>query len=238
MSESGAQEVERRVRLLRRRGDAFIAAAAESGQEDQAQDAYSAYRGALAIVEDWLTGASSASGDSAAVPGDDQAVADTANMLGIRGGLYRRLHEPSRALGSYREGAAIETTRGLPATYNRTNAIKLALIAGDRTLAQLHDELLELRRALERRLATDERATDDAWLWADLGDIHLLLGDDAEAMAAYQTFADKARSTSPASTLSLMREVEAAMVARGDPAADRIAMALGRAQQVLGRWPR
>jgi tetratricopeptide (TPR) repeat protein len=232
MTRATAREAERNVRLLRSRGDAL----ARSGRVGEASDAY---RGGLAIVEDWLAGSPAAGGHDRSAPADDRVVAaDTANLLGIRGGLFRRLGELDRALDSYRKGAQIEAVRGLPATYNRANAIKLALIIDDRkdrtTLAQLHEELVELRRALEQRLTTDERATDDAWLWADLGDVRLLLGDDEEATAAYRTYSGKARSTSPASTLSLIREVVTALRDHRDPAADRVASSLKKVEQVLG----
>ena len=80
------------------------------------------------------------------------------------------------ALESYRRGARIETKYELSSTYNRTNALKLALITGTATVAQERDALVELRDVLDRRLAADVQAADDAWLWADLGDVTLLLG--------------------------------------------------------------
>lgn len=216
ISERIAQEAEREVQLLRCRGDALV----RSGRVDEAM---MAYRDALAVVEDWL----------AAPFAEEHIPAEMANLLGIKGGLHRRLGEVDQALGSYRRGAEIETTQDLLGTYNRANVIKLALIADEHTLADLRDELLDLRRALERRFATDERATDDAWLWADLGDVRLLLGDDAQATAAYRTFADKARSTSPVSTLSVIKECAAAMLAHDDPAGERVASSVAAVEQVL-----
>jgi len=86
----------------------------------------------------------------------------------------------------------------------------------------LQEELVALSEALERRLSTDERAADDAWLWADLGDVRLLLDDEDGAVAAYRTFGAKARTDSPTSTLAVLRQIADALAAHGDGAAARL----------------
>lgn len=96
---------------------------------------------------------------------------------------------------SYRAGAAVERTFDLPATYNRANTIKLGLQAGAFTLDEAQAQLRELREVLERKLAADERAADDAWLWADLADCRLLLGDVEQATEAYLIFVQMVRSS-------------------------------------------
>jgi tetratricopeptide (TPR) repeat protein len=215
-------EIKRRVKLLRIRGDAYR----KDGQEDKARECY---RQAVAILEDEL--AELAAGTTL---DNGRWAEEMADSLGSRGGLLNRLGELDQSLDSYQRGAAVETAASLTSTYNRANAIKLAIVAGRRTLSELDDDLGSLRRVLERRIATDERATDGAWLFADLGDVLLLLGDDAQAAQAYQAFAGKGQSSSPASTLSTIREVAAALTLHGDPAAERVNASLGSVQQVLG----
>jgi tetratricopeptide (TPR) repeat protein len=211
-----AEQVSTRVARFRSQGDAHAA-------QGRTEAAHESWRKALAAVAGWLA-------DPAA---EQAAPAELANFLGIRGGLERRLGEIDHALKSYRSGARIEEDNDLPATYNRVNAIKLALIAADRTVADLQTDLVRLRDALQLRFESDDAAKDDAWLWADLGDVHLLLGEDAEAAAAYRIFAAKAQSTSPGSTLRVIGEVMAALEENGDPSAARIARSIGDVQRVL-----
>jgi hypothetical protein len=137
------------------------------------------------------------------------------------------------ALRSYRRGARIETAFNLPETYNRSNALKLALITGEATLEEERDDLIALRDVLERRLATDEHAADDAWLWADLGDTALLLGEERPAISAYTTFVEKARTDSPAATLSVLRTVVEALKAHKDQNAPVVEAAIDRVEALL-----
>jgi predicted negative regulator of RcsB-dependent stress response len=212
-----AEQVSARVARLRSQGDAHAS-------QGRAEEAHVSWRKALGLVEAWVDDP---------LADESHNPAEQANFLGIRGGLERRLGEVGRALDSYRRGALIESAADLPATYNRVNAVKLALIADDRTVSDIHHELVELREALQRRFERDDSAKDDAWLWADLGDVQLLLGEEAEAAAAYRTFADKAQSTSPESTLRVIKEVAAALRVNGDSAAGRIGRSVVDMQRVL-----
>lgn len=115
----------------------------------------------------------------------------------------------------------------------RANALKLALITGTATVAEERDALVELRDVLDRRLAADVQAADDAWLWADLGDVTLLLGDERKALSAYMTFAEKARTRSPASTLNVLRGLVAALNAHDDPDASAVGAAADRVEAQL-----
>ena len=86
---------------------------------------------------------------------------------------------------------------------------------------------------LTERLQQDEQAADDAWLWADLGDVRLLQGDVAGAEEAYGAFRRKATSSSPSSTLSMLDDVAAALVRHADPAAAEVRAAVERVRPVL-----
>jgi tetratricopeptide (TPR) repeat protein len=221
-------DILRTVTLYRRKGDA----AARRGDDREAEQAWNTGLSASEEAFDALSithrlepvQAQSLDADAAAV---------AAELLGVRGGLLRRLGRESDALESYRDGALLEKEHDLPQTYDRTNAIKLALIVGDTTLAQLHDELTSLQKVLERRLSTDERAADDAWLWADLGDVRLLLGDVQGAASAYRDFVAKARTESPVSTLTVLKEIADVLCAHGDPDAARMTADLDKIEMLL-----
>jgi hypothetical protein len=223
------EELDRAVRLQRQKGDALA-----KRNSDRAIEAYRVAKNHAdeALV---LLGV-----DPSAGPAPDRTVAaDAAEWLGLRGGLLLRIggldeHGALReALDSYRLGARFEQEWDLAGTYNRANAVKLALITGEATLEEEQEELRTLRQVLEQRLATDEQAADDAWLWADLGDAFFLTGDEQRALAAYTTFANKARTDSPAATLRVLREVVDALKAHHDPGASGVEKALATLETVL-----
>lgn len=207
------------VQRLRSKGDALR-------RSERVDEANAQYGRALELVQTRLR-----EPEAAGNP------AERANLLGMRGGLQRRLGDSAAALASYRLGADTEAANDLRSTYNRTNALKLELITDDpepKRLAELTPDLQDLRRVLALGTTTDPEVTDDAWSWADLGDVHLLLGDDAAAVEAYRRFADKAKSTSPAITLRVIKEVAAAMRSHDDPDADRVTASVQAAERVLG----
>jgi tetratricopeptide (TPR) repeat protein len=223
------QDILRNVTLQRRKGDAL----ARAGRVDAAKQAYEL---AVSLLDGALEGIpiSGVEQDSPSTGPNVSMAADAADMFGIKGGLLRRMGRLAGALESYRRGAEIEYGHDLPATYNRVNAIKLALIMGASSINDLRDDMQRLRAALEGRLSTDERVADDAWAWADLGDVRLLLGDDLEAASAYRTFAAKARTDSPTTTLSVLRQLVSALEAHGDQDAARIMASLSRVEGLLG----
>src|SRR6266545_2139598 len=153
-----------------------------------------------------------------------------ADLLGSRGGLLRRLNREEEALQTYLAGAEIERKYSLKVTYNRLNAIKLSLLSGKATLRDEHPYLLELCDTLEKRLTTDEQAADDAWLWADLGDCRLLLGDTQGAEEAYRVFVQKAETRSPSTTFAVLRDIAQALLAADDPKAEQLKIALQRVE--------
>jgi tetratricopeptide (TPR) repeat protein len=205
--------------LVRQRGDVL------RGQ-DQPETAEAEYRAGIRRI-DHFRAARAAAG--VALPAADQA-----ELLGIRGGLFRRCGQLRDALASYEDGAKWEQNANLASTYNRTNAIKLGLRVGDR-LAALRATIDDTEAALTRRLQQDERAADDAWAWADLGDVRLLQGDVAGAEEAYAAFTRKATSSSPASTLSALEQVAEDLDHHGDPAARDVRAAVERVRPLLSR---
>lgn len=225
---SRARDLLRTVTLYRRKGDA-------AARRDDHQEAERAWNTGLAVSEevfDVLSITPELEPTRAQSLDADVAV-EAAELLGVRGGMLRRLGRAPDALKSYRKGALVERSHELLQTYNRANAIKYTLIDGDKTLAQLHDELTEFQEWLNRRVSTDERAADESWLWADLGDIRLLLGDDQGAESAYQNFVEKARSDSPISTLAVLKEIVAALYENGDPDSARVADSLASVEPII-----
>lgn len=219
ISERLKNELIRGVTLQRRQGDALK----NAGESDEAKKAYQI---GLAMLDEEL--AKRKWHDT-----ERKNSSDLADLLGARGGMLRRLGRVHDALSSYREGGELEKVYKLPVTYNRANRIKLALIAGEATLAILQDEMREVRDVLKVRLHGDERAADDAWPWADLGDVLLLLGNNEEAEEAYRTFATKASSESPMTTVTVLREIVDAVRSHGDPDAERLATAVAKIEQIF-----
>jgi hypothetical protein len=211
------RDVVRTVTMHRRKGDAL----ARTGNEPAAMRAY---QDALRVVGDALMETR---------PDSPNFDVNRAELLGTQGGLLRRAGRMREALESYRRGAAHEIASGSAVTYNRVNAIKLALIAGDQTVSGLQPDLEDVQRSLEERLSVDQRAADDGWLWADLGDVRLLRGDPDGAARAYRSFAAKATSGSPSSTLSVLDEIVKALNLHGDESAVQVADSVKRMKRVF-----
>jgi tetratricopeptide (TPR) repeat protein len=214
---------------------------------DRANEAREAYLIALQYLDQALddtssqvgqpTGAPSPRGTAHNAPG--AAVwADYAELFGMRGGVLRRLGRLLDALESYRRGAEIERRWNLAATYNRGNAVKLSLISGESTVADAREDLLALRNSIETTLTNDPVAAQDAWMWADLGDTQLLLGDYLAAADAYREFIAKARTDSPTTMFSVLYEIAAALRNNHDPDVGRVAGDLDRVVKLLRRPPR
>jgi tetratricopeptide (TPR) repeat protein len=199
--------------LNRRKGDALAS-------RERTEEASKAYEVALAALDRELGRQSSSR-------------ADAAELLGMRGGLLRRLGRLDDALASYRQGGKIEKDESLPTTYNRSNAIKLGLIAGPATLDDLQGELAALSDAIEQIIRGNEQAASDAWTFADLGDTYLLLGDVPRAIDAYRIFNQRARSDSPTTTLAVLQEIGRKLEARHDPRSARFLSDLQHIEAVL-----
>jgi|1185.fasta_scaffold61326_1 tetratricopeptide (TPR) repeat protein len=222
------RDMQRSVTLQRRKGEAMERA----GRSEEAAAAYAA---ALSLIGEMLESVT----NLGPVPGQGETLAtadiasEAAELFGLQGGLLRRQGRLEDALESYKRGAALEAAHSLAPTYNRANAIKLSLMSGKTTVADEQDALAALRDTLEVRLSTDERAADDAWLWADLGDLRLLLGDAESALAAYRTFHAKGRTESPRTTLRVLHQVVSALRSHDDPDASRLDDAVREVEQLL-----
>ena len=165
-----ARNEQREAALHRKRGDAFR----KLGKDSEASESY---RQGLASLDNALTIlCGKAPNPLAAAANYLGSAAELVETLGSRGGILRRLSDTNGALESYQQGAAIEMRFVPSSTYNRTNAVKLALLAGRSSLAALHDEITALEQALALQLQ-DAKAADAGWRWADLGDCRALLGD-------------------------------------------------------------
>jgi tetratricopeptide (TPR) repeat protein len=158
---------------------------------------------------------------------------DYAELLGVRGGLLKRRNQLGMALDSYRLGAEVERSGHLASTYNRINAIKLSLLSKQRTVVELHDQLLEAEATLSERLKKDPVAASDAWLWADLGDVRILLGNETDAVEAYKLFSQKATTGSPRRTLFMLDDIAALLSSSEDASSEEIALAIRRAKALL-----
>lgn|SRR5215218_2244361 len=211
-----ARDAHRGVNLQRRMGDA----SRRSGRIEEANEAYVR---ALQLIDDILPAFPTlpSNHDAGSVDIDRNIAVEAAELWGERGGILRRLARLDESRTSYARGAGFEEAYNLPTTYNRVNVLKLELMTGQ-SLSSLSGPIAKVRDALQTRLSTDERAADNAWLWADLGDLRLLLGDVDEALSAYRTFVAKARTDSPVLTLSVLSDVVEALEQNGDPRADLV----------------
>jgi tetratricopeptide (TPR) repeat protein len=216
--QENVRSVLRRATLERKKGDA-------KRKQGRAAEAEQDYRRGLEIIEDFLA--------TDADLGAGLEPADGAELFGLRGGLLHRTDQLPEALQSYERGAEFERTADLASTYNRTNAVKLALVRGSRTAEQLQEVVGTAEKALSTRLRQDEEAAEDAWLWADLGDVRLLRGDVEGATEAYTVFARKASTGSPATTLEMLERVAAALEQHEDPAAGEVRAAVDRVRPLL-----
>jgi hypothetical protein len=207
----------RAVALDRQRGDAMK----KAGRDEEAEKLYE--RGIWRLDE--LLAESN--------NGELLNSSDYAELLGVAGGLFRRRNQMVKALENYTLGAEVERAGDLASTYNRVNSIKLALLGGQCTVAELREQLLEAEVTLGDRLKKDPVAASDAWLWADLGDIRILLGSEADALEAYKLFAQKATTGSPRKALALLEEIASALTFNEDPSSKDLALSIRRAKPIL-----
>ncbi|MEO5823566.1 MAG: hypothetical protein ABIT71_23935 [Vicinamibacteraceae bacterium] len=204
-------------------------------------DAHAAYRDGLAGVEAViaLPELAAARAELPAPPLDPlseagRLVPEVVELLGTTGGLYQRLGDLPQALRSYGEGADLETRYGLPGTYNRLNALKLELLTGGRSLADLSPRLLALAEHIRLSLDKDKSLNDSGWVHADLGDCLALLGRTEEAGRAYATFIAKTELRSPERTLDVLKKIAKAMHGNADADTARLEQAIATLQGQLG----
>ena len=153
-------------------------------------------------------------------------------LHGMTGGLFQRLGERDKALAGYREGATLESRYRLPSTYNRLNALKIELLDGIATLAQVTPRLEELAAHIQKSLDDDQKLGDHGWIYADLGDCLALLGRTVEAAPAYAIFVAKAGVKLPERSLDVLKDVSKALHKSGDADVARVDAAVA----TLGAW--
>jgi tetratricopeptide (TPR) repeat protein len=216
MSGAHFAEALREAALHRRLGDAWR-------KRDNEAEAVKEYEAGLARLEPFRSGPDAAELDAV----------DLVELHGVRGGLFRRLGRLPDALASYEEGAAVETNAPLPSTYNRLNAVKLALISGRTTLAAAYADLAALENAIDSAVRSDVLTGSDAWTYADLGDVRLLAGRLPEALDAYREFDERARSDSPQTTLTVLDDVVQGLRTHADPGAEKLAADVEQIKDLL-----
>jgi tetratricopeptide (TPR) repeat protein len=221
------EDQQKRAKLHRKRGDALR----RTGQLDQAMKEF---RAGLSVLNQAISTLESTPAWALTTPGapgplGDEArdvLAELIEAYGSCGGMHRRLGELPAALQAYRHGAKLESDHGATSTYNRVNAVKLALLSSAAGLAALSPDIAALEALLTRQLTDDQALSDGAWSWADLGDCRALLGDVPGAERAYRTFVEKAGSHAPSSTLEVLRDIVKCLQTAGDTGARLVADSL------------
>ena len=211
------EDLHRKVKLHRKRGDALR----EAGQEEEAAKDY---RNVLAMLKEMiaiLTAVPSSAKDE-----PEAWVGELIEAYGLSGGMHRRLGELQDALEAYQEGAKLEEGSSAVSTYNRVNAVKLALLSGAASLRTQQPAIDALESFLTHQLTETQQLSDSAWSWADLGDCRALRGDVSGAEQAYRMFVEKAGSQAPKTTLAMLQEIVRALQMAGDPNEAPVAQAL------------
>jgi tetratricopeptide (TPR) repeat protein len=152
---------------------------------------------------------------------------------GRLGGMYRRAGQLKPALDSYTRGAELETEWQLDDTYNRTNKIIFALLLDPRSLPALIDEIEKTADLVRSQINRTRR--DQWWAWADMGLLSLLAGRPRDARWAYDHFAATgARRGDYDSTMSVLRELEAALSAHAPERSQELAAAIAHLETSRG----
>lgn len=136
---------------------------------------------------------------------------ELADTYGMKGGIYRRLEYPKKALINYSKGAELEMNSTL-STYNLGNKILLSIMLGDSrvdeesTRTNLHTAINKLKQQVSGG------RSDEWWAWADLGQFYLLNRDIENAKSAYAA----GRETGPSPSeyqrsLDILAEVSSAL---------------------------
>ena len=219
------------AKSYRKKGDALR----KTGREDAAREAY---RAGVAALTDALEILRPAMEQLAAISpplsSEQEAVLrELVETFGARGGMLQRLGLLKEASGSYSEGAVLERRFALPSTYNRLNAVKYSLLAGETRLRELEPQIRELATHIEISLRADKSLSDSGWAWADLGDCMALLGNPEEARRAYSSFISKAEIKSPERTLDVLKEIASKLKESADPDAPRLQAAIDVLQSGL-----
>jgi tetratricopeptide (TPR) repeat protein len=217
------------ARSYRKKGDALRKAGEDAAAREAYRDGLQVLDAALKLLEvDEISVADQQpSGELGTVLGE------LVETFGARGGMLQRLGEVKEASESYSQGALLEEKYHLPSTYNRLNAIKYRLLAGNTPLRNLEPKIRDLANHIVSTLETNKSLSDSGWAWADLGDCLALLGDLDEARKAYATFVSKAEIKSPERTLDVLKQIASTLTAENDPEADRLQQGIDALQREL-----
>lgn len=232
--QSRVEDLHRKVKLHRKRGDALR----EAGQQEEAAKDY---RHVLAMLKEMiailtavrLSAATDLPGQPPVSNEAEACIGELIEVYGLSGGMHRRLGELQDALKAYQEGAELEEISSAASTYNRVNAVKLALLSGAASLQSLQPAIDALELFLTHQLTETQQLSDSAWSWADLGDCRALRGDVSGAERAYRAFVDKAGSQAPKTTLAMLQEIVRALQLAGDPNEAPVAQALSALESRL-----
>ena len=202
------EELHRQAKLHRKRGDAFR-------RGGSAEKAAAEFRAGAEVLDEIISRLLANQkwslehpSPNDVPPSDLMEIArELVEAYGARGGMLRRLGDSEAALESYRKGAEVEENLVHRSTYNRVNAIKLALLSGASSLDDLSGDISHLEKLLTRHFSEHQELSDSGWAWADLGDCRALLGDVPGAESAYRTFTEKAGSSAPNATLEVLRQI-------------------------------
>jgi tetratricopeptide (TPR) repeat protein len=223
---------------LRKEGDGLLKDALNAEANAQTLDAEELRAEALKVYRQGadrlqMAIASAASARAALPPAPLPAGSPAARLVfslvelyGAAGGLFQRLGEREHALDSYREGASLELAYKLAGTYNRLNAVKLELLNGTQTLADVTPQINALAIHIQESLQDDKSLGDGGWIYADLGDCLALLGRPGEAGRAYATFIAKAGVKLPERALDVLKQVAHALRRAGDADVARVDLAI------------
>jgi len=118
-------------------------------------------------------------------PGELEEVRlEHADAYGMKGGTYRRMDEPGKALEEYKKGRELEREYR-KSTYNASNVITLVVSQGQAspTDDDVQEDLKEVIGDLEK--TTQSARADEWWAWSDLGQFLLLADNVEKAKSAY-----------------------------------------------------
>jgi len=152
-----------------------------------------------------------------------------ADCLGMLGGNYRRIEQLDEAVRCFERGRLYEQDSRfqVSSSYNSVNAIVAPIEAKLRDATSQTAALRDAVSTLERQIFDPDTVEAsrrlDRWAWADLGQCQLLLGNAAEARAAYQRFIELSDAATIQSSRDVLRSIERALRAKNDERAGVVA---------------
>ena len=163
-------------------------------------------------------------------------VAEIGETYGLKGGIYRRMHDDNSAYECYFEGSIYENEKfGIESTYNQLNAIKFALLTQDIKVEELKDRVVKVLLTLTRQIDEIEGTRRmDGWAWADIGDCRTIIGDNEGAIRAYRRFMQLSGADAPKSSLSVLKMISDKLTEKNDPANEGVKSSIRFLEQAMG----